>query len=66
MALAKLNYTIYNKEILAIIRLFGHFKAELIRACWAELLSEYDFTITYRPAPTKTNPWIMEGDLLLF
>ncbi|CAL3962423.1 unnamed protein product [Diplocarpon coronariae] len=29
---AELNYAIYNKEMLAIIRLFGHFKAELIRA----------------------------------
>ncbi|CAL3972653.1 unnamed protein product [Diplocarpon coronariae] len=29
---AELNYTIYNKKMLAIIRSFGHFKAELIRA----------------------------------
>ncbi|CAL3963001.1 unnamed protein product [Diplocarpon coronariae] len=32
IVLAKLNYAIYNKEILAIIRSFGHFKAELARA----------------------------------
>ncbi|CAL3964503.1 unnamed protein product [Diplocarpon coronariae] len=29
---AELNYTVYNKEILAIIRSFGHFKTELARA----------------------------------
>ncbi|KAK6581632.1 hypothetical protein PZA11_005329 [Diplocarpon coronariae] len=76
MAPAKLNYAIYDKEMLAIIRSFGHFRAELAgaphrivvytdykaleyfittknlssrQARWAELLSEYDFTITYRP-----------------
>ena len=29
MALIELNYEIYNKEILAIVRLFGHWRAEL-------------------------------------
>ncbi|CAL3971293.1 unnamed protein product [Diplocarpon coronariae] len=28
---AKLNYTIYNKEMLAIIRSFSYFKAKLVR-----------------------------------
>ncbi|CAL3971243.1 unnamed protein product [Diplocarpon coronariae] len=51
MAPAELNYAVHNKEILAIIRSFGHFRAELAGAPYriAELLSEYDFTITYRP-----------------
>ncbi|CAL3966478.1 unnamed protein product [Diplocarpon coronariae] len=29
---AELNYAIYNKEMLAIIQLFSHFKAELVGA----------------------------------
>ncbi|CAL3962422.1 unnamed protein product [Diplocarpon coronariae] len=31
---AELNYTIYNKEILAIIQSFSHFKAKLARALY--------------------------------
>jgi RNase H-like domain found in reverse transcriptase/Reverse transcriptase (RNA-dependent DNA polymerase)/Integrase zinc binding domain/Integrase core domain/Retroviral aspartyl protease len=76
MAPAELNYPIYDKEMLAIIRSLSHWRAELQgsdsqvkiltdhkaleyfmtskqltsrQARWAEILSQFFFTIAYRP-----------------
>jgi RNase H-like domain found in reverse transcriptase len=81
MAPAEMNYPIHDKEMLAIVRAFEHWRSELEgtdhlvevltdhkaleyfistkalsarQACWAEVLSQYNFKILYRPGSTNT------------
>jgi hypothetical protein len=79
-----MNYPIHDKEMLAIVRAFKHWRSELEgtdhpvevltdhkaleyfistkalsarQACWAEVLSRYNFKILYRPGSTnKADP----------
>ena len=81
MAPAEMNYPIHDKEMLAIVRAFEHWRSELEgtdhlvevltdhkaleyfmstkalsarQARWAEVLSQYNFKILYRPGSTNT------------
>ena len=83
MAAAELNYEIYDKELLAIVEAFRHWRSYLEgltdpiqvvtdhknlvyfsttklltcrQARWSELLSEYNFTIQYRPGRLGVSP----------
>ncbi|EKD12606.1 polymerase [Drepanopeziza brunnea f. sp. 'multigermtubi' MB_m1] len=64
MALAELNYVVYDKEMLAIIRSFKYFMTSKTlnarQARWAELFSDYNFIITYRPETAVTIEEIAE------
>ncbi|MBW0577070.1 hypothetical protein O181_116785, partial [Austropuccinia psidii MF-1] len=46
---SELNYEIHDKELLGII-------LTRCQACWAEFLSEFDLSITYRPGCLATLP----------
>ncbi|MBW0560690.1 hypothetical protein O181_100405 [Austropuccinia psidii MF-1] len=48
---AELNYEIHDKELLGIV-----WALKLWRARWAEFLSEFHFTITYRPGRLANLP----------
>ncbi|MBW0585107.1 hypothetical protein O181_124822, partial [Austropuccinia psidii MF-1] len=52
---AELNYEIHEEELLGI-----YFTSSKVltrgEACWAEFLSEFHFSITYRPGPLATVP----------
>ncbi|KNZ72040.1 hypothetical protein J132_04954 [Termitomyces sp. J132] len=43
----ELNYNIYNKELLTIVEAFHQ---------WSKTLSEYNFTIHYRPGQLGAKP----------
>ncbi|MBW0507863.1 hypothetical protein O181_047578 [Austropuccinia psidii MF-1] len=59
---AELNYEIHDKELLGIVWALKCWRASLLslsnpfEACWAEFLSEFHFTITYRPSRLANLP----------